>query len=409
MSKLNDLLGKRAKLVDDARAIYDVADKEERELSAEEVTKYEAIMADVDAMKEGVDKEKADEQRRKNLDAVQAGLEAPLDEVPPNEPEERETEGVEVRKALASYFTRGPMTPADDMRALAMDPDTAGGFTVLPEMFVNDLIQAVDDLVFIRQLANVIPVANAATLGVPSLDNDPADPTWTAEVLTGDADSTMDFGKRSLTPHPLAQSIRVSKKLLRASAISIDQLVKNRLAYKASVVEENAYLNGSGADQPLGVFTASDDGISTSRDVSTGNTATALKADNLIEVKGALKAQYLAAARWIFNRTTITKIRKLKDGNGNYIWRAGIATDKPDTILDSPYLSSEYAPSTFTSGLYVGIIGDFKNYWIADALNMEIQVLTELYAATNQNGYILRKESDGMPVLEEAFARVTLA
>ena len=409
MSKLNDLLGKRAKLVEDARGIYDLADKEERELSAEELTKYEAVMADVDSMEVGVNAEKADEARRKNLDAIQAGLEVPIDADVKPTPEKVETGEDITRRALASYFTRGPMTPADDMRALAMDPDTAGGFTVLPEMFVSELIQKVDDLVFIRQLANVIPVATAASLGVPSLDNDPADPTWTAEILTGDEDSTMDFGKRSLAPQPLAQRIKVSKKLLRATSVAIDQLVRNRLAYKASVVEENAFLNGTGANQPLGVFVASDNGISTSRDVSTGNTATALKADNLIETRYAMKDQYIAAARWIFNRAIIKVIRKLKDGEGNYIWRAGIATDKPDTILDIPFLSSEYAPSTLTTGLYVGIIGDFSNYWIADALNMEIQVLIELYAATNQNGYVLRKETDGMPVLEEAFARVTMA
>jgi HK97 family phage major capsid protein len=60
----------------------------------------------------------------------------------------------------------------------------------------------------------------------------------------------------------------------------------------------------------------------------------------------------------------------------------------------------------FTTGLYVGIVGDFSNYEIVDALDMQLQVLMELYAETNQNGYILRAETDGMPVLAEAFARV---
>jgi HK97 family phage major capsid protein len=99
----------------------------------------------------------------------------------------------------------------------------------------------------------------------------------------------------------------------------------------------------------------------------------------------------------------------MKDGEGNYLWRAGLQGDRGDTILDVPIIMSEYAPHTFTTGLYVGIIGDFSNYWIADALSMEIQVLVELFAATNQNGYVLRKETDGRPVLEEAFVRVTLA
>ncbi len=409
MTRLNEILGKRAKLVENARAIYDLADKEERDLSQEEVNQYEAIMVGVDSMESDVDSAKADEQRRRDLNAIQAGIEKPIDEPLKPDTDTVDTGDDVTRRALASYFTRGPLTSAEDMRALAMDPDTAGGFTVLPELFVNELIQKVDDLVFIRQLSNVISIANAESLGVPSLDTDPADPVWTAEILTGDEDGDFKFGKRVLLPHPLAKRIKVSKKLLRASSIPIDQLIRERLAHKTATTEENAFLNGSGSNQPLGVFTASSDGISTSRDVSTGNTTTALKADNLIEVKYSMKGQYLAAARWIFNRAIIKVIRKLKTGEGDYIWRAGLSTDRPDTILDLPFLSSEFAPSTLTSGLYVGIIGDFSNYWIADALDMQIQVLIELYAETNQNGYILRKETDGMPVLEEAFARVTMA
>ncbi len=70
---------------------------------------------------------------------------------------------------------------------------------------------------------------------------------------------------------------------------------------------------------------------------------------------------------------------------------------------------SEYAPNTFTTGLYVGLLGDLSYYWIADALSMTVQRLEELYAATNQVGFIGRLETDGMPVLEEAFVRVKLA
>jgi HK97 family phage major capsid protein len=80
----------------------------------------------------------------------------------------------------------------------------------------------------------------------------------------------------------------------------------------------------------------------------------------------------------------------------------------PDRILEVPYVMSEYAPSTFTTGLYVGIIGDFSFYWIADSLKLEIQRLDELYAVTNQVGFIGRSETDGLPVLAEAFARVKL-
>jgi HK97 family phage major capsid protein len=157
------------------------------------------------------------------------------------------------------------------------------------------------------------------------------------------------------------------------------------------------------------VFTANAQGIDTDRDVSTGNTATSIQCDGLIEAKYTLHPSYLPRAKWIFHRDAHKQIRKLKDGEGQYIWRAGIAGDKGDTILDIPALMSEYAPHTFTSTLYVGILGDFSRYYIVDSLGTTIQTLTELYAATNENGYILRKETDGAPVVDEAFVRVALA
>lgn len=94
--------------------------------------------------------------------------------------------------------------------------------------------------------------------------------------------------------------------------------------------------------------------------------------------------------------------------DSNYIWNAGIKIGAPDTILDLSYKMSEYAPNTIGAGNYVGIIGDFSFYWIADALDMNIQRLVELYAEKNQTGFIGRLETDGMPVLAEAFVRVQL-
>jgi HK97 family phage major capsid protein len=105
----------------------------------------------------------------------------------------------------------------------------------------------------------------------------------------------------------------------------------------------------------------------------------------------------------------VSRCRKLKDGVGNYLWQPGLATDRPPTVLGRPYVQSENAPNTFTSQLYVAIIGDFKaGYWIVDALQMEVQRLVELFTLKNQVGFKGHKETDGMPVLEEAFSRMIL-
>jgi len=274
---------------------------------------------------------------------------------------------------------------------------------------VNKLLKDVDNLVFIRQRATKFPLASAASMGVPTLANDISDSDWTTELATGSEDSTMSFGFRELHPHPLAKRIKLSNKLLRMSTIGVEALVRSRLAYKSAVSQEKAFMTGTGVNQPLGLFTASANGIPTSRDVSTGNTTTSLTFDGLIEAKYSLKGQYWNNADWIFHRDALKQLTKLKDGEGQYIWRESVRDGEPDRLLGRPIIMSEYAPNTFTTGLYVGLLGDYSNYWIADALDFQVQVLKELYAETNQTGYIGRLETDGMPTMSEGFARVKLA
>ncbi len=417
--KIRRLLAERAKVVADQRAMLDKAEAEKRGLSADENTNYENMDADIDRLTRDIEREKKLETREREMrDSAD-----PFKPTPGNSGEVRTLEyrGAKIdlpagseawRAAYAKWMSRGGHAlSADEIRALQADADIYGGFLVAPPQFVLKLIKAMDNEVFIRAMATVYPVTKAESLGAPSLDNDPADPSWTAEIATGSEDSTMSFGKRELSPHPLAKLIKVSEKLLRVSAMDVESLVISRLAYKNGVTAENCYLNGTGSNQPMGVFTAATVGfgISTSRDVSTGNTATAFTTDGLINALYSLKAQYHPKATWIFHRDAIKMLRKLKDGEGQYIWNPDIKGGQPDMILARPYKMSEYCPNTFTASQYVGIIGDFSYYWIADALNMRIQRLNELYAATNQVGFISRMESDGMPVLEEAFARVKLS
>jgi HK97 family phage major capsid protein len=168
-------------------------------------------------------------------------------------------------------------------------------------------------------------------------------------------------------------------------------------------------LTGHGAQQPLGVFTPSPDGISTARDIATGS-ATSITADGLVNAKYALKAQYrtglLGAVRWLFHRDAIRIISRLKLSDGQYLWQPGLQAGQPDLLLGYPIDESERVPNTFTDQLYCGLLANWNYYEIADALDMEVQVLFERYAETNQIGYIGRLKTDGMPTIEEAFVRL---
>jgi HK97 family phage major capsid protein len=320
------------------------------------------------------------------------------------------------RKAFQRFLKVGERgLTGEEVKSLRGDSDSEGGFLKAPQEVAQQYVTFINDQVFIRELATVYPLDKAESLGVPTIETDIADSDWTSEVATGSEDTSLKPGKRELKPLPLAKRIKVTRTLLRQSVVNLEMLVMERLGYKFGVSQEKAFLTGTGANQPLGLFTASANGVSTGRD-SIAASATVLTGDDFINAKMNLKAGYWNRpnTRWILGRSVVSTARKLKDTTNNYIWSPGLGPGGgltgglPQTLVEVPFAVSEYAPSTQTAGLYVGIIGDMSYYWIAEALALEIQVVQELYAETNQVGYIGRMEVDGLPVFEEAFSRMRM-
>jgi HK97 family phage major capsid protein len=321
-----------------------------------------------------------------------------------------------VRQAFRGEKGNALVRMSHEQKDLSANIDSGGGYLLGPSQMVTQMIQFVDDEVFLRRLGTVFPVTTGESLGAVALDADIEDANWTVEIGTGTPSTVEPFGKRELKPSPLAKLVKISKTLIRRSAMDVENLVIRRMGYKFGVTEEKAFLTGSGSNQPLGLFTPSTFGISTGRDVTAGS-ATTLTGDDFIEAKHTLKGAYWnrPSTRWIVSRNVLKAARKMKDTTNNYVWAPGLGPGGgltgglPATLVDVPYAVSEYAPGSVATGLYVALIGDLSYYWIADAMNLEIQVLVERYADTNQNGYIGRQEVDGMPVLEEAFVRLKMA
>lgn len=398
--KIRELRTKRTKLGADARAIMKAAEDDGRSMTAEEESQFDKLMDERDGVDATIARAERleDEERQEDVEDAQ--------------PTDRGSAAA--MGALRAYLLGGRSVLTDaQARALNAGHDPEGGFLVAPQQFVKDLLKGVDDMVALRGLATVYQLTQAESLGVPTLDNDLGDADWTSELSTGSQDDGLRFGKRELRPHPLAKRVKISRKLLRAAVMNPETLVRERMEYKFGVTGEKAYMVGDGNQKPLGLFTPSSDGIPTTRDVDVSTSGSGFvngtggsSADDLITAKYTLKSAYHAKAQWLFHRMMIASVRKLKDGDGNYIWKAGLASDQGDRILDLPFITSEFAPSTFGDGDYVGLLGDFSYYWIAEALSFEVQRLNELYAETNQVGFIGRQEADGMPVLAEAFVRL---
>ena len=304
-----------------------------------------------------------------------------------------------------AYISTQQGKGVDAFKALQADSDPAGGYVVAPKVVTQALIEEIDDRVWVRQMARVFKVQVAQSLGAPVRDEDISDPVWTAEIDTGNEDDVHPFGERELHPRPLAKRVKISNKMLMAPGMDIESYWLGRLAYKFGTAMENNFLTGNGVNQPLGLLTPHVAGIPVSRDITTGS-ATGFTDDGLLAAQYMMKEAYWKNCWWMFSRESILKIRQLKDGENRFIWQPGLQADQPDMILGRPFVMSEFMPSDYTAGEYVGLFGDFSHYWIVDSLMMQTQRLNELYAEKNQTGYIARMESDGQPTLPEAFVRI---
>lgn len=312
-------------------------------------------------------------------------------------------------QAFAMALKHGDKAGLQQLAALQSDNPTQAGYLIASEQFAAGMLKDVDDLLFIRRYAKIHTVPEAHSLGIRKRTTRMNTFNWSSELSVSTEDSALAYGKKVLNPHHCTGMIKLSRDLVRRTMQGVVAEVQSEMARDAGETMEDGYLLGTGAQQPLGVFVASADGISTGRDVATGS-ATSITADGLINAKYALKSQYrtgvLGAIRWLFHRDAIKSVAKLKTSDNQYLWQPGLQADQPDRLLGFPVDESERVPNTFTNGLYCGLLANWNYYEIADALDMEIQVLMEKYADTNQIGYIGRLKTDGMPTIEEAFVRL---
>ena len=323
---------------------------------------------------------------------------------------------LDYRKGFLSYLETG------QQRSVYAADDVQGGYLIAPVQVSELIIKKVDNLLWLSDLATKIQVVNAKSLGVPSIDEDPSAPDWNGEIATVQVDTAQAFGRRELTPRANNKVIKVSAKWL-ANAVAKgfltskddpgntpisggEDLISTRLARTFAISAENNCLNGNGVAKPLGPFTASTRGVSTARDVNTGST-TGLTYGGLINAKYTLRAGY--DGKWLISREFMRLARSLVDDQARPLFLDPVQYGKPEVLLGDEYMVSEYAPSTFTSNLYVGIYADWSYYVIAMGMDFGIQILNELFRLNGQIGYLGMQELDGMPTLEDAFVRLKCA
>jgi len=289
-------------------------------------------------------------------------------------------------------------------KALSAGVDNAGGFWILPEVMATEIIATLADLVMMRQLGTVMPAIPVASRIAIRTSGTLDAAEWTTEVSVATADTATPAGQRALTPHPLSKLVKASNTFLAAPGANGEAYIRSQIAELFAAAEESAAMTGSGAGRWEGIFTSS-----LPTDV-TAASATDIAYDDLVEVEGSLKSQFINGASWIMHRTIRKELLLLVDGQGLPLLRRDPAAQARFDLFGYPVNLSEYAPSSSATGQYVAALGNWKRaYRIVDSLATDIKRLDELYAGTNETGFIARKESDGMVVDGQGIVRLKMA
>lgn len=389
---LNEMLEKRKNLLNTMDGFLDTHKNSNGALSVEDDATYSKMEKEFDELTASITRA----QRRANMEMeMNKPVNAPITAKPMVMKEQEENTGrgsKAYKKNFWNAMRRKQMTP-EMSNALQIGTDSEGGFLV-PDEYETTLVEALEEENIFRKLAHVISTSSGDRK-IPVVASK-GSASWVDEEGTI-PDSDDAFSQVSIGAYKLGTLIKVSNELLNDNVFNLEAYISKEFARRIGAKEEDAFFNGNGTGKPVGIFNATggaEVGV-------TAASATAITADEIIDLFYSLKAPYRKKAVWILNDATIKTIRKLKDNNGNYLWQPALTAGTPDTILGRPVYTSSYVP-TIAAGAKTIAFGDFSYYWIADRAGRNFKKLSELYAANDQTGFVATQRVDGKLILPEA-------
>lgn len=390
MSKVLELKEKRAKAWEAAKAFLDSKQGSNGLMSAEDAATYDRMEAEVVDLGKEIDRL----ERQAVIDAELAKATSTPITNKPNAQVAGETKTGRATDEYKRAFWNNMRNrnSYEIQNALSIGTDSEGGYLV-PDEYEKKLVEALEDEVFFRSLATVIKTSSGDRK-IPIVTSK-GEAAWIDEGGQF-PESDDSFGQTSIGAHKLATMIKVSDELLNDSVFNIEQYISKEFGRRIGTKEEEAFFIGDGTGKPIGIFNKTGG-------AETGVTAasTGITFDDVMDLYYSLRAPYRNKATWILNDSTVKAIRKLKDGNGNYIWQPSVREGEPDRILNRPYRTSIYVPE-LEAGNRVMAFGDYSYYWIADRQGRSFKRLNELFATTGQVGFLASERVDGKLILSEA-------
>ena len=262
--------------------------------------------------------------------------------------------------------------------------DADGGYLV-PEEYDHRLIDVLDEENIMRKLAHKITTSGEHKINIAATKPAAA---WIEE---GGALQFSDatFSQILLDAHKLHVAIKVTEELLYDNAFRLENYIIEQFGKALANAEEDAFLNGTGVGQPLGLFAATGGG-------TVAATVATLTADDIMKLVYALKRPYRKNAKFILNDQTIATIRTFKDNNGAYMWQPALTHGEPDRLLGYEVHTSPFAPVDAIA------FGDYSYYNIGDRGTRSFKQLNELFAGIGMIGFVAKERVDGKLILPEA-------
>lgn len=312
---------------------------------------------------------------------------------------------VEHKSAFETYMRDGQETRLKTLEQKAMSSGTAadGGYLV-PEQLETDILRRITALSPIRSIASNRKISGASYRRPVVTVNPDAD--WEGET---DARSTptnaMKFEMREVKIFELSALPAVTQTLLDDAAVNIGEILAEEVETVFAEKESAAFLSGNGTSQPQGLLKGTIHGTLDDTGLSIGSIKTGQAgafpssngSDLLISLIYGVKTAIRRNARFLFNRRTQAAIRKLKDGQGNYIWQPPAAAGADPSLMGFPVTEAEHMPDmTAASDPYAIAFGDFhRGYMVVDRVG--ISVLRDPYTSKpNVLFYITKRVGGGI-------------
>lgn len=290
------------------------------------------------------------------------------------------------QKAFAAYLRRG-----DDagLRGLAVEEKamasgTDGGYLAAP--VISDTVQeALRGAGSLRALATVVQVESAAYEVLA--DRSDIGAGWASETVATAETDTPQVERISIPLHELAAMPKATQRLLDDASFDLESWLAERIAEKFARAESAAFITGNGMDKPRGLLnypsapnaTVTDGNIGLINTGAAGDFAGTAPANALIELVYALGAGYRANASFLMNSRVAGMIRRMRDGDGRYLWSDGLAAGEPARLLGYPVLICEDMPNPAAGSKSVAF-GDFRRaYTVAE--RPELRILRDPYSA----------------------------